>query len=265
MVFGIFSTAEQKIKARNLHLFTSAKAIYEKQKLMFRDNAISKLSFMNPRMKFILNTQCDFFAGIDSDSESFIWGHFDDRKLPNLRELEDSQKYSDFPDLCDSFVTLIRDFYPLGIDSRKVEAGEIGFSFYEGDFIFDLQVAKNGKVICRSNASNPKPIGYFRDSLYRHVVQDINGSGVSELRARLYISNYAENFCQDIFFHYQDPPRKVESQSRDHYINVCSLFLPFLEAGELQLRSAGFAEGGKFDVTNWDNGGDLKVIGSTIE
>jgi hypothetical protein len=262
MVFGLFSTAEQKAKARNLRLFDLAKTAYESKRLMFRDNAISKLSFINPDMKFIFNTQCDIFAGVDPANETFVLGQFDDRSLPSLRELEDSQKYSDFPELCKTFMFLLDDHFLTEAGARKARAGEVGFSYYEGHFVYELRVSKNGQIIARSN--NPKRAGYFRNLLYRSVVQDIKGTGRSELRVSIYFSNYAESFIEDVFFHYQDPPRKAESQLRDHYISVCSLFLPFLEAGEIQLRSASFANGGKFDVTNWDTGDDTDILGSTI-
>jgi len=264
MLFGVFDSPEKRLRKRNKKHFENVTAIYEGCRLGFRDNAISKLTFMNPDMKFLFNTQCGVFAGLEPEKENFLWGYFDDDELPDLCELEEKQKYSDFPNLCRNFVRRTKDYRPKRFSFLCGHTEGNGYFYFEGCFIFEILIAKNGKAIARSNASDPKPLGYFRRKLYEHVVQDTSGTGASTLKIVFYFSNYSESASDEVYFAYQDPPRKDESQSRPHYMQVCSLFLPFLEAGEQQLRSHEFEPGGQYSVTNWDQGDDSEVLGSVV-
>ncbi|MFC3614767.1 hypothetical protein ACFORG_13420 [Lutimaribacter marinistellae] len=141
---------------------------------------------------------------------------------------------------------------------------DLGYHANVSEFFFDVMLAKNGAIIGRSNATNPKRNGYFKELLYSNVIQDTGGTDISQLVVLVNFSNYAEDWYECVHYSFQDPPRKHEGQLRNHYIKVCNLFVPFLEASEKQLRSNSYSGRGAFAVTNWDRGTDEEVIGASV-
>jgi len=65
---------------------------------------------------------------------------------------------------------------------------DYGTAHYEDGYCYcceqppiEIRLKKNGRVIARSGPHSPKHKGYFNEALYRNVVEDITGTGVSTL------------------------------------------------------------------------------------
>ena len=113
---------------------------------------------------------------------------------------------------------------------------DYGTAHYEDGYCYccehppiEIRLKKNGRVIARSGPYSPKHKGYFNEALYRNVVEDITGTGVSTLSVSIwYWTGGSSEEDLETFYVYEDQPRATVGPNIDHYTKVCSLFTPLL-------------------------------------
>lgn len=241
-MLGLFQSAQARLLRKRKALLENAKLVLEARKIGFRENAISKLTFLYPDVQFAANLQSDEFAAYSKEKNELKIGYFMDNHLPSLLELEESLERENFEALVQSFLSEVKYYspssrpYSFDRNSNRAKVGyEINPINRNGACAFEIKLHKNDEIIGRTSQFYPKPEGYLAEKVYEHVVQDLAGSGVSKFTIDIGVSPFGtcdpDYRCQINYF-YLDHPRRAESQSRDHYLRVCSQFLPFLNAIE---------------------------------
>lgn len=245
-LIGIISSSPVRARKRNEKQIGRLVQAVEARKATFRLNAISKLTFLYPDMEFAMGMTSDQFAGYSQKQNIFVSGEFFDQYLPDISRIQERVEDSSFEKHAAAFAQDIRGLtfksdLP-GATERRIHEQRIkeflyrnsdrGYTFSDSFFPYDMRIRKNGKVIGRSSSQSPKPIGYFAEKAYEHVVEDTRGTGVSNFSIELLLWNCGDLTEQQIAFVYIDTPRKSVSQMRDHYIKTCSQFVPFLQAIE---------------------------------
>lgn len=250
----IFLSSQERARKRNEKVIFQLAQAVEARKATFRENALSKLTFLYPDMKFAMAMTSSQFAGFSQKESVFVVGEFLDEYLPDLSRFRQLSQDIDFDKHAAEFARDIRD---LTFESDLTEAiarrlheqkvkdflrrnADIGYTFRDDFFPYDIRLRKNGRVVGRSSSQRPKQIGYFAEKAYEHVVEDICGTGVSNFSIELLLWNYGDLIKREIAFIYVDPPRKSASQMREHYIKTCSHFVPFLQEAERFLRDPGW-------------------------
>jgi hypothetical protein len=242
----LFLSAQERTKKRNEKHIAQLKRAVDVRKAEFRNNAISKLTFLYPDMEFAMGMTSDQFAGYSPKENIFVSGEFLDQYLPEVSRITDRALDADFEKHAGAFARDIRSLtfesdLPEAVERRVHERNvkdflsrraDHGYTFDDRFFPYDIRIKKNGRVIGRSSSQSPKPIGYFAEKSYAHVVEDTHGTGVSNFSIELLLWNYGDLIEQEIAFIYIDTPRKSVSQMRDHYIKTCAQFVPFLQAAE---------------------------------
>jgi hypothetical protein len=246
-----FLTAQERTKKRNEKKVAELALAVDARKKVFRGNAISKLTFLYPDMEFAIGMTSDQFAGYSHKSSTFVTGEFFDKFLPTVSRLRGLVEQEDFDTHADEFARDIKDL-TFEINSefssdflrqdhvKRMRQylhsnGDRGYIYDERFYPYDVRIKKNGRLVGRSTTHSPKPVGYFAEKIYEHVVEDIRGSMVSNFTIELFLWNYGDLIEQEIAFSYVDMPRKSASQMRDHYTKTCAQFTPFLQAIELRL------------------------------
>lgn len=249
-MIGLFSSSTSKIKKKNDALLKKARLALDVRKAEFRNNAVSKLKFLHPDMQFCANIQdADFFA-YSAEHDRFEYGRFLDRYLPSLLELEDHAEESEFDQKICIFLKDIQTYVAQPDESvperykkyaewnfkNTVEKfGSSGYILGDESYVpFDIRLYKNERIFARSTTAKPKGSGYFSEKLYKNIVEDIQGAAghVSTIKLEIVFTNWGSFISKRTCFTYIDPPRKIQSASRDHFITVCSQFSPFLSAME---------------------------------
>ena len=175
------------MKRRNEAVLKRVKDEHARKKREFRKSLINKMSFLNPNMVLMINSQSDVFFGYDSHSEEVSYGKFYDALLGDLFDLKQRLENSDFEVHVKYFMSgmqlenaehdikkLVSDFF---YRSRAVH--EDGYFIGSEHPPIEIRMMKNDKVIARSNPFSPKHKGYFKEALYQNVVEDTGGTGVS--------------------------------------------------------------------------------------
>ncbi len=226
-------------------MLEEAKTALETKKIEFRENAISKLTFLYPDVKFCMNFQSMKFAAFSATKDSLITGSFMDGFLPDLLDLEEVFHDARFEESVKTFRNGVSSFTfpkPVLIDGQRrkfsklqfesfldSESAKVGYSVSnQYERAYEIRLYKNDKIVGRTSKFSPKPEGYLAEKVYKHVVQDLNGPGVSCFSIDLGVYTAGTVGRTRVDFLYLDSPRKTEGQSRDHYLGVCSQFLPFL-------------------------------------
>lgn len=221
------------MKKRNRNLLALTKRTHAQKKLAFRQNFINKMNFLNPKMVLMVNSQSDIFFGYDREREHFIRGMFYDSLLGDLFELEQKEQSVYFEDHLkyfmenmdhDSQELVARYFY---YDRGGVQR-EDGYCYSSSFAPTEIRLKKNGNIIARSRPLSPKHKGYFNESLYRDVVEDTGGKGVSKLSVSIAFWNGGQEEVMETFYVFEDQPRVSVGQNVDHYTKVCSLFTPLI-------------------------------------
>lgn len=243
---NIFSSSQQRKLKRNRKQFERLVKALEIRKATFRDNALSKMTFLYPDMQFAMGLTSANFAGYSPQENLFVVGEFLDEYLPDRFELEDRVNDEDFELHAEKFARDTRDFvYESDLEDAQdrrldekdtmdflMRTGDQGYIYSEIWSPYDIRIRKNGRVIGRSSSQSPKPIGYFAEKAYEHVVEDLEGTGVSNFSIELLLFGNCDLIEREIAFIYIDPPRKSVSQNQDHYLKTCAQFMPFLQAAE---------------------------------
>lgn len=243
-MFGIFLSPEDRLKKRNEAILKRVKDEHACKKLELRQSLFNKMNFLNPTMVLMMNTQSDVFFGYDSQDQYFVCGQFYDSLIGDLFDLEQKLGDSDFELHAQYFLEDMQSEIP-DYDIENL----IGYFFYNGARRDDgycintrhppteIRIKKNGKVIARSGPYSPKHKGYFKEALYRNVVEDIGGTGTSTIEVSFGIWNGGEIVVIKTFYVYEDQPRSKVGPDIEHYTKVCSLFTPLLEEIEQDLLS----------------------------
>lgn len=244
-MFGIFQSSEERLRKRNEAILKRVKAEHARKKHEFRRNLLNKMNFLKPNMVLMTNSQSDVFFGYDSQSEEFSYGKFYDALLGDLFDLEQKLENIDFEDHVRSFVSGMQ----LKDAKRDIErlVAELFYSsravHEDGYFVssehppIEIRLMKNDKVIARSNPFSPKHKGYFKEALYQNVVEDTGGTGVSTVAVSFGLWNGGETVVMKTFYVYEDHPRAKVGPDIEHYVKVCSLFIPLLEEIEQDILS----------------------------
>lgn len=250
----LFSSSAERQKKKNEKLRVRALDILDDRKAGFRENAISKLTFLYPDIVFAVSLHSANFAGYSKDRNQYIFGKFFDDFLPDSLDLQECVEEVDFEDRFIEFIQKVQNFTKpkdVIIDGEARQYRDTHFRYMIdthgkngytlGDdrfFAYEARLIKNDKIFARSSVFSPKPQGYFAERVYRNIVQDITGPGVSIISLHILSTNWGAISETKIHFAYVDLPRKSEAQSRDHFIKVCSNFMPFLQAIEKNVTSS---------------------------
>lgn len=232
MVFGIFSSPEQKLKVKNEKIFHQIVLLKEHQKAIFRDNAISKLKYIYPDIKICYSLECRNFVGYSSEGAAFIWGDFFDNLLPDLEQLRDKISSQDFSEFAQDSRNAINNFkIPKVYNFYMNCLVENGYLLRSSHYLFGISLLKNDKLIAHSDVSSPMKKGLLSQSLYQNVVQEVTGAGASIITLRFHIQLLDDEIkSEDVYFVFRDIPRKAEHQDREHYLGVCNRIRPFIDA-----------------------------------
>lgn len=243
-------------KEKNEKIVSQLARAIEVRKRTFRQNVLSKLTFLYPDMDFAIGMTSDQFAGYSPKENILVSGKFLDRFLPDLYRIQDLTHDSEFETHAAIFT---RDIENLIYESDISDADEkrrderynkeflrrrrdYGYVFDDDFLPYEIMIKKNGRMVGRATSQSRKPFGYFAEKAYTHVVEDINGTGISNFSIELALWNYGNLRNQEISFFYTDTPRKSVSQMRDHYIKTCSQFVPFLQSAERILHDPAWRE-----------------------
>lgn len=251
-MFGVFNSREKRARKGREKLLRQAEATLFSRKAKFRENAIGKMLFLYPDMKFAVSAHSKEFSGYSATNDKYICGEFADDFLPDLTELRDSIEDPNFEEQVSKFIKEIRDYRmptPIMVDGEqkdyskfyfdrflKSEKAKIGYSVRSMPTrAYEIKLYKNSEIVARTGKFSPKQIGYLAEKVYKNVVQDLKGTGVSMFTIEIgeYTVGYASS--STINYVYTDYPRKEESQSRDHYLKICSQFIEFLNCLELHV------------------------------
>jgi len=235
-MFSMFFNSDLRRRKRNERLLAKAEDAYKLKKLEFRHGLLNKLKFLYPNIEILINNQSPCFFGYKKDDQTFITGRLDDSGLPSMLDLRESIDDSDFEEQFYKFIQNVNSYSGPRPYNRLayVEVGE-GYG-YECDLLpCEIRISKNDKIIARSGIFSPKHKGYFDEILYKNVVEDTTGTGISNLKLSILVTNYGELLWDDITHVYADHPRASTNQNIEHYTKVCSLFTPFLKAIELDI------------------------------
>jgi hypothetical protein len=237
----LFGTPDGRLKRKNEAILRRIKDVHLKKKLEFRQSLISKMKFMNPSMVMMANSQSDVFFGYDPKEKYFVSGMFYDSLLGDLFEIEEKVDDPDFSSHAQYFLENMSEEISDS-DKCSVAGRHLYNNVYPQDGYCisenppgEIRVKKNGKVIARSSPFSPKCKGYFKEALYRNVVEDTGGKGVSNIQVTFGLCNGGQLDIAKTFYVYEDHPRRKSVTNIEHYITVCSLFTPFLEAIEEDL------------------------------
>ncbi len=246
MVFGIFASSESKRLKRSQALLKGARQAHEIKRLQFRKNLYDKLTFMYPSIKIVMNTQSPFFLGYRQEGHVFVTGRFDDSRLPSIYDLEQNIEASTFERDVNEFISSMQAYKMRNPCARMMRSSTIGegYCFEETLYPCEVRLVKNGKAIARSGIFSPKHKGYFDEEIYKHVVEDTNGGphGISKVSLSVLITNHGETCRDEVTLNYHDNPRKSVSQNTDHYVEVCSMFTPFLREIETSITDSKMRE-----------------------
>lgn len=242
-MLGLFGTPNSRVLKKRKALLKRAKLASEKRKMEFRENAISKLSFLYPDIKFAVSMQSPEFVAFSPEKNELLAGRFLDDYLPSLFDLEEKLENDRFESFFQEFLSEVKNYVPQrhakGYMDRNSKDAQVGYwTVRNAITAFEIQLRKNDRVVARTSRFYPKSTGYLAEKVYENVVQDLTGNGVSKFTIDLGITGFGGGgvcFRSETHYFYPDFPRKSENQSRDHYLQVCSQFLPFLNALEVHV------------------------------
>ena len=237
MLFNLFTNPEERKKKKNQALLLMAENVYLQKKLEFRRGLVNKLKFLHPSIEILINTQSPFFFGYKKDERIFVTGRIDDNELPSIFRLREQVNQNNFHERVRDFVSKVNGYSMPQGEHHRMSYSYIGEGFsYETDlFPCEIRLLKNDKIIARSGLFSPKLKGYFDEALYKNIVEDTSGSGISRLSLAILVTNYGEVNWDEITYIYEDQPRKSTNQNIEHYTKVCALFIPFLNAIEVDI------------------------------
>jgi hypothetical protein len=242
MLFGIFSSPEQKLKAQNEKLLQQSVYLREHQKEIFRDNAIHKLKYTYPDIEVCYSMQCQTFVGYSPKSSAFVWGDFFDNLLPDTELLQDKILSDGFPEHVKEFRHSVINFKIPKIYKFLADCSvENGYLLRPSHYLFGVSLLKNDKIFASSDIKKPMEKGFLSQALYQNIVQDVAGTGASIITLRFHIQLLTDEvLAKDVFFVYKDMPRKAEHQNRDHYLKVCKRLQPFIDVVDPLFNSLGY-------------------------
>ena len=250
-----FPTPLERQIRQNKKQLDRAISILEERKFGFRNNAVSKLSFIYPDMKFAICMTSKVFAGYSKDRNQCISGEFLDEFLPSISVLRRLVGTEEFEHSFISFIQNVQHLRYEGVSPEKQgegysksydldihrayirKYGDQGFNYNEQYFPYDVHILKNDRIVGRFAAHSPKHMGYFSERVYESIIQDTQGKGVSVFSIELHLWNFGDLWRRRIDFVYSDPPRNSQTQMRDHLMKTCAQFLPFLQVIEEHLSS----------------------------
>ncbi|WP_171093207.1 MULTISPECIES: hypothetical protein [unclassified Ruegeria] len=222
-------------------------------KLEFRQSLLNKMNFLNPKMVLMMNTQSDVFFGYDRQAEYFVCGQFYDSLLGDLLDLEQNLSNSDFELDARNFFERMHKISDYDIKELVSKFNYRGAMRADGYCIStyyppaEIRILKNDNVIARSGPFSPKHKGYFKETLYQNVVEDIGGTGVSAIEVSFGIWNGGEIEFVKTFYVYVDHPRAKVGTDIEYYAKVCSLFTPLLDEIEQDMLSKDINSAGFLD------------------
>jgi hypothetical protein len=242
MVFGLFSSAAEKRKQKNVKMLETASKAHFFRRIQFRANAENGLREKFSDIVLLMNEQSEHFAGYSKDSSTLITGMLYDRQLPSLFDLK--EKFTEDPS-SEIFAFHVGTFMEEMQNAKgpnsynwmtRTEMAD-GYAYEDNLFPYEIRLYKNDKIVGRSGTFAPKSVGYFDDILKTHIIHALRGSTVSTFKAEIHVTNYGECGTKSVPYVYNDTPRRDITQNYEHFDSIRCMFLRFLVAIEEDLIS----------------------------